>query len=152
MLGRNLYPEDECDAARNDENALFLLLRSGVILRELMVVLAPNEANPTPIARSYTKLLAPWKERENISIFLNDCRMLGMADSSMFCTDDLYEGSNMVQVLFGLQYIQCWFNPNSLLSTRSNVSSPRSTKLGSLSDTDFLAMFQNQMLIEDDVL
>ncbi|KDO23157.1 hypothetical protein SPRG_09965 [Saprolegnia parasitica CBS 223.65] len=72
-LGRDLFASDEVQ--RDDENALFVQLRSGVVLRELMEVLAPAHANKMPIARTYSKLLAPWKERENISIFLHDCRM-----------------------------------------------------------------------------
>ncbi|OQS06428.1 hypothetical protein THRCLA_01532 [Thraustotheca clavata] len=132
----DLFPIDQ-EISRDDKNALYLVLRSGIILRELMVTLAPATANKTPIARSYSKLLAPWMERENISIFLSDCRALGMAEISLFCTDDLYEGTNMVQVLFGLQYIQSFFNPLSSLSPKSStLSSPRWDKSDCQYDLD----------------
>ncbi|ETV66907.1 hypothetical protein H257_16715 [Aphanomyces astaci] len=96
------------------------LLKSGVVLRELMAILAPTSATPKPIARTYSATMAPWKERENISVFLTDCRRLGMSECSLFGTDDLYEGTNMVQVMFGMQYIKAWFT--------GGVRSPRSPK------------------------
>lgn len=82
---------------------LFEALRSGIILRELMDKIFSESAGLlSPISRKYNERMAPWKERENISIFLKQCRLLGISDYQLFCTDDLYEGSNMVQVLFGL--------------------------------------------------
>ncbi|DAZ93724.1 TPA: hypothetical protein N0F65_009650 [Lagenidium giganteum] len=84
---------------------LFDALRSGIILRELLMRLYPEPAEGlSPISRNYSVRMAPWKERENITVFLKQCKALGMNDCSMFCTDDLYEGTNMVQVLFGLQH------------------------------------------------
>ncbi|KAH9184671.1 hypothetical protein AeNC1_013354 [Aphanomyces euteiches] len=97
---------------------LHLLLRSGVLLRELMYKLAPTQSSRKPIARTYSVAMAPWKERENISVFLADCKRLGMSECSLFGTDDLYEGSNMVQVVFSLHYIKAWFS--------GGVRSPRS--------------------------
>ncbi|KAH9112573.1 hypothetical protein AeMF1_013112 [Aphanomyces euteiches] len=97
---------------------LHLLLRSGVLLRELMYKLAPTQSSRKPIARTYSVTMAPWKERENISVFLADCKRLGMSECSLFGTDDLYEGSNMVQVVFSLHYIKAWFS--------GGVRSPRS--------------------------
>ncbi|KAF0718942.1 Aste57867_1376 [Aphanomyces stellatus] len=96
------------------------LLKSGVLLRELMQRLSPTTSSPKPIARQYSATMAPWKERENISLFLSDCKRLGMSDLSLFGTDDLYEGTNMVAVVFGLQYIKSWFT--------GGIRSPRSPK------------------------
>ncbi|KAG7400628.1 hypothetical protein PHYBOEH_004895 [Phytophthora boehmeriae] len=84
---------------------LFEALKSGVVLREMMEILFPDVSNcKSPISRHYSKRMAPWKERENISVFLRQCKSIGMNDLSMFCTDDLYEGTNMVQVLFCVQH------------------------------------------------
>ncbi|ETV90390.1 hypothetical protein, variant [Aphanomyces invadans] len=118
------------------------LLKSGIVLRELMAHFAPTTATPKPIARTYSATMAPWKERENISVFLSDCRRLGMSECSLFGTDDLYEGTNMVQVVFGMQYIKAWFS--------GGVRSPRSPKnapvgVWSFSESqvqDVLAQFQ----------
>ncbi|KAE9346726.1 hypothetical protein PF008_g8148 [Phytophthora fragariae] len=84
---------------------LFEALKSGVVLREMMETLFPDVSNcMSPISRNYSKRMAPWKERENISVFLRQCKSIGMYDLSLFCTDDLYEGTNMVQVLFCVQH------------------------------------------------
>ncbi|ETN02130.1 hypothetical protein PPTG_16777 [Phytophthora nicotianae INRA-310] len=84
---------------------LFEALKSGVVLREMMETLFPAASScMSPISRQYSMRMAPWKERENISIFLRQCKSIGMNDLSLFCTDDLYEGTNMVQVLFCLQH------------------------------------------------
>ncbi|KAG6579983.1 Ras GTPase-activating protein rng2 [Phytophthora cinnamomi] len=84
---------------------LFEALKSGVVLREMMETLFPDVSNcKSPISRNYSKRMAPWKERENISVFLKQCKSIGMYDLSLFCTDDLYEGTNMVQVLFCVQH------------------------------------------------
>lgn len=54
---------------------LFEALKSGIVLREVMVKLypAPLECR-SPISRRYSMRMAPWKERENISIFLKQCK------------------------------------------------------------------------------
>ncbi|KAG7388881.1 hypothetical protein PHYPSEUDO_011715 [Phytophthora pseudosyringae] len=86
---------------------LFEALKSGVVLREMMETLFPDVSNcMSPISRKYSKRMAPWKERENISVFLRQCKSVGMYDLSLFCTDDLYEGTNMVQVLFCVQHFR----------------------------------------------
>lgn len=97
VLGRKLETRD-----------LHEELKSGIVLREVMTKLYPEPPGPTecrsPISRRYSLRMAPWKERENISIFLKQCKALGMEDTFLFCTDDLYEGTNMVQVLFSVQH------------------------------------------------
>jgi hypothetical protein len=40
-----------------------------------METLFPDVSNcMSPISRNYTKRMAPWKERENISVFLRQCK------------------------------------------------------------------------------
>lgn len=40
-----------------------------------METLFPDVSNcKSPISRNYTKRMAPWKERENISVFLKQCK------------------------------------------------------------------------------
>ncbi|CAH0492167.1 unnamed protein product [Peronospora farinosa] len=86
---------------------LFEVLKSGVVLREMMEVCFPDTSNcMQPINRNYSKQMAPWKERENISVFLRLCKSIGMNGLSLFCTDDLYEGTDMVQVLFCLEHFK----------------------------------------------
>ncbi|KAL3660233.1 hypothetical protein V7S43_014764 [Phytophthora oleae] len=92
---------------------LYEALKSGVVLREMMETLFPDVSNcMSPISRNYSKRMAPWKERENISVFLRQCKSIGMNDLSLFCTDDLYEGTNMVQVLFCVQHFMMFSEDN----------------------------------------
>jgi hypothetical protein len=54
---------------------LYEVLKSGVILRELLETLYPETTSVlSSISRKYTPLMAPWKERENISVFLKQCK------------------------------------------------------------------------------
>ncbi|KAK1928756.1 Myophilin [Phytophthora citrophthora] len=92
---------------------LYEALKSGVVLREMMETLFPDVSNcMSPISRNYSNRMAPWKERENISVFLRQCKSIGMNDLSLFCTDDLYEGTNMVQVLFCVQHFMMFSEEN----------------------------------------
>jgi hypothetical protein len=43
-----------------------------------------------------------FKQMENISGFLQNCRALGMAEQELFCTPDLYEKKNLALVVDGL--------------------------------------------------
>uniref|UniRef100_K3X854 Calponin-homology (CH) domain-containing protein n=1 Tax=Globisporangium ultimum (strain ATCC 200006 / CBS 805.95 / DAOM BR144) TaxID=431595 RepID=K3X854_GLOUD len=89
-------------------------LRSGIVLRELQEKLFPDTARCfSPISRNYSSRMAPWKERENISVFLKQCKALGMNDLSLFCTDDLYDGNNMVQhfMQFSQEHSSHFFHP-----------------------------------------
>jgi len=44
-------------------------------------------------------MMAPFKKMENITSFTDACRMLGVNESSMFATPDLYEEKNMGSVI-----------------------------------------------------
>lgn len=78
-------------------------LRSGLVLCQLMNrIRAASGENPLPTHTEYSDTMGPWRERENISLFLQACRRLGVSECSLFCSEDLYEGSNMIQVIFGL--------------------------------------------------
>ncbi|KAJ0408933.1 hypothetical protein P43SY_002812 [Pythium insidiosum] len=93
---------------------LYEALKSGIVLRELLLKLYPEPSEClSPISRKYSQRMAPWKERENISVFLKQCKALGMNDLFLFCTDDLYEGNNMVQVLFAVQHFMAFSEENS---------------------------------------
>ncbi|CAI5731377.1 unnamed protein product [Peronospora destructor] len=90
---------------------LFEVLKSGVVLREMMELFFPDASNcMPPINRKFSDQMAPWKERENITVFLRLCQSIGMNGLSLFCTDDLYEGTDMVQVLFCLERFKMFLN------------------------------------------
>lgn len=72
-------------------------LRSGQILCALL-----NALKPGMIKKIHAKKLAPM-QRENIGWFLEGVRKFGVSESDCFMTNDLFEDSDMRQVLICLQ-------------------------------------------------
>jgi hypothetical protein len=68
-------------------------LKSGQVLCKLI-----NAVKPGTIAKVNT-MAAPFKQMENITFFMNAARSLGVPESAMFGTPDLYEEKNMGSVL-----------------------------------------------------
>lgn len=80
-------------------------LKNGQILMKLIAVLYDRTPNLPPAAQQvrrpirYTTMAAPFKQMENIELFLNLCEAYGVPRSSLFQTVDLFECRNMAQVL-----------------------------------------------------
>ena len=68
-------------------------LKSGVVLCELA-----NALRPKSVAR-ISKSAMPFPQRENVLAFINAARELGVPERDNFDTSDLFEQSNMRQVL-----------------------------------------------------
>jgi len=64
-------------------------LKTGIILCQVLNVIKPNSI---PKINSQA---TPFKERENIANYLQACKSLGMRDTDVFMTQDLYENANM---------------------------------------------------------
>ncbi|KAF1330537.1 Ras gtpase-activating protein rng2, partial [Globisporangium splendens] len=112
-------------------------LRSGIVLRELQEKLFPDTARRfSPISRNYSSRMAPWKERENIPVFLKQCKALGMNDLSLFCTGDLYDGNNMVQVEMALSKVEKTGVDAGMLKDLVAGSGSPPKKAGHLDDSD----------------
>jgi len=79
-----------------DEETLQSYLKSGERLCDLM-----NKIKPGSI-KKINKGKAPFVQRENIANFLFSCKLLGMTETDLFVTVNLYEGSNMVTVVNSL--------------------------------------------------
>ena len=71
-------------------------LQSGVVLCELINAIEPQSA-----ARPSTSAM-PFKQMENINTYTDACRRLGVPESDLFVTVDLYEGKNMPAVVRNL--------------------------------------------------
>jgi len=71
-------------------------LKSGVVLCNLV-----NSIKPGTIGKINTSSM-PFKQMENITFFMNAARNLGVPESSMFGTPDLYEGKNLGSVCHSL--------------------------------------------------
>lgn len=74
-------------------------LKNGVLLCKLLNAIAPGTIKKINESRM------PFKQMENISMFLRGCRSLGVAEHSLFETVDLYEEKDLglvVKCLFAL--------------------------------------------------
>lgn len=85
-------------------------LRNGRTLVALAAKVREGTANlPTERCRKmklqYNTLAAPFKQMENIQIFLNFCEQYGVKKTSLFQTVDLFEGRNMAQVMSCIQQL-----------------------------------------------
>ncbi len=67
-------------------------LRSGDVLCAVMNRIKPGAVKP------HASRLA-FKQMENIGMFLQACRAYGLADTELFVTIDLFEGTHIKQVL-----------------------------------------------------
>jgi hypothetical protein len=52
--------------------------------------LHPGIIQAASVNRRYSSKMSAWRERENIAMFLQGCRRLGIHPSALFETDDLY--------------------------------------------------------------
>merc|ERR1719297_565201 len=68
-------------------------LNDGQVLCELV-----NKIKPGTIKR-INKMKAPFKKMENITAFTDAARGLGVSESAMFATPDLYEEKNLGSVV-----------------------------------------------------
>ncbi|RWS30021.1 calponin-like protein, partial [Leptotrombidium deliense] len=68
-------------------------LKDGIALCQLMNVLSPGL-----ITKINTKK-TPFKERENVEMFLNVCEAYGLKNSDLFQVNDLYEKKNVHKVV-----------------------------------------------------
>nr|BBL87042.1 calponin splicing isoform 1 [Pinctada fucata] len=96
---KQLIGEDIGDGAMNVEKNL----RDGVILIKLLQKLYEGTSNLPNKARtmklSYNTMNAPFKQMENIEVFLKGANAYGVPLNSLFQTVDLYEGRNMAMVV-----------------------------------------------------
>ena len=68
-------------------------LKSGVVLCELINTLFPNSVP------KINQGAMPFVQRENIVAYINACKKQGQRETDCFVTQDLFEGSNMAQVI-----------------------------------------------------
>jgi len=68
-------------------------LKSGVVLCELINAIQPGTVS------AINKGSQPFVQRENIAAYLKGCKSLGMKETDLFVTQDLFEGDNIVVVI-----------------------------------------------------
>jgi len=85
--------ETVTEVKSTDEETLQSYLKSGERLCELM-----NKIKPGSV-KKINRGKAPFVQRENIANFLFSCKLLGMTETDLFVTVNLYEGSNLITVV-----------------------------------------------------
>lgn len=84
-------------------------LKTGVALVKLAIKVREGTPNCPPKAAKMrlkpNTLNAPFKQMENIQVFLNFCEAYGVPKTGLFQTVDLYEGRNMAQFLNSVQQL-----------------------------------------------
>lgn len=75
------------------------VLKDGIILCELINALEPGTV------KKINTMKAPFKQRENVELFLKGCENYGLKSQDLFQVNDLYEHKNLYMVvdcIFGL--------------------------------------------------
>ena len=88
-------PDAELEGVTGPEEVQ-LKLKDGVTLCKLINKLSPNSVP------KINSTQAAFKQMENINFFLTACEGMGCLRSDLFQTVNLYEGTNMAQVLLGI--------------------------------------------------
>jgi len=84
------------DGQLRDQNEFADLLRDGALLCELI-----NKLQPGTVKKINT-LKAPFKQRENIELYLKGCESYGLKTQDLFQVNDLYENKNLYMVVDNL--------------------------------------------------
>jgi len=113
VLGRKFEydGEEEGHAAPKDQLQFATLLKDGSILCELI-----NKLEPGSVKKINT-MNAPFKQRENIEMYLKGCKAYGLSEQDLFQVNDLFENKNLYMVvdnlwtLGGLTQKKGWSGP-----------------------------------------
>merc|ERR1711997_818846 len=112
VLGRNFEYGGE-DTGPKDQLDFATLLKDGSILCELI-----NKIEPGSVKKINT-MKAPFKQRENIEMYLKACISYGLKEQDLFQVNDLYENKNLYMVVDNLynlggliQKKGIWTGPN----------------------------------------
>jgi len=92
----NSYVPDSGLGSVSGSEAMHEKLKDGIVLCKLMKALKPNSI------KKINESKMAFKQMENINNFLEGCYDLGVSKTDLFQTVDLYEATNMAQVINGI--------------------------------------------------
>merc|ERR1711890_57209 len=95
VLGRKFEYEGEATGPK-DQLQFATLLKDGSILCELINKLEPGSV------KKISTMKAPFKQRENIEMYLKGCKAYGLSEQDLFQVNDLYEHKNLYMVVDNL--------------------------------------------------
>jgi len=108
-------------------------LKSGVVLCKLLAKIKPDLTVQYNEPESNGSL-HPLMERENISMYLDSCWLLGLSSEDLFITSDLHANQNMKQVLKNLERVsieaKAWGWTGPTLAEKQDRSSPQNSENG----------------------
>jgi len=88
------YPEGGSEI--RDQNDFGAILKNGHLLCELI-----NKLRPGSVKKINT-MNAPFKQRENIEMYLKGCESYGLVAQDLFQVNDLYEAKNLYMIVDNL--------------------------------------------------
>nr|AGN29586.1 calponin-3 [Acartia pacifica]AGN29587.1 calponin-3 [Acartia pacifica] len=108
VLGKKMEPES---SEMKDQYEFANILKNGVILCELINAIEPGSV------KKINTMNAPFKQRENIEMYLKACTNYGLKEQDLFQVNDLYENKNLYMIvdnfysLGGLTQKKGWTGP-----------------------------------------
>jgi hypothetical protein len=97
MIGQKLeYPDG---GAIKDSLDFGAILKDGSVLCQLI-----NRLKPGSVKKINT-MKAPFKQRENIELFLKGCEAYGLKAQDLFQVNDLYENKNLYMIVDNLFFL-----------------------------------------------
>jgi len=86
-------PLPKPDEGLRDQLDFSHILRDGIVLCELINCLVPGAV------KKINTMKAPFKQRENLEMFLKGCEAFGLKSQDLFQVNDLYENKNLYMVV-----------------------------------------------------
>jgi len=93
VLNKKLEPEAQ---EVKDQYEFASVLKNGVVLCELINCIEPGSI------KKINTMNAPFKQRENIEMFLKACVNYGLKEQDLFQVNDLYENKNLYMIVDNL--------------------------------------------------
>lgn len=90
------HPISYAEGQLKDQNEFAEILKDGILLCELI-----NKLKPGSVKKINT-MKAPFKQRENIELFLKGCESFGLKAQDLFQVNDLYESKNLYMIVDNL--------------------------------------------------
>jgi len=126
VLDRPLnYPSAE--EGLRDQIDFAHILKDGIVLCELINCLVPGAV------RKINTMKAPFKQRENVEMFLKGCEAFGLKSQDLFQVNDLYEHKNLYMV------VDCIFALGGMAQKKGYVGPTIGVKVADENKRDFSA-------------
>jgi len=83
----------------SDQESFFAMLKDGTVLCQVI-----NKISPGAVKKINT-MNAPFKQRENLELYLKACAGYGLREQDLFQVNDLYESKNLYMIVDNLHHL-----------------------------------------------